>query len=696
MRRQPEPLNEESVPDLLSKLRNGTSTQRYHAMNSLQQFDPISATAPAIPILIDLFNMSQDRYERQTAIRTLTRLPHDDGTIDMLIALLEDSDPDVRQMAAEGIPLEEKYLPVFMECIKSPDVRTRQGTVAKFTMMGKGHMLQKEVLPLIVKALNDSDKNVKVSACETIERSYRDVSELGAPLLALLRVETDWYIRTRAAQALIQTGGANADDVPDLVKYLETDLEHSHIKSEAAQVLGQIGEQAKDAVPALLESVETAPEPVVRSYAVQALGRIGKAANSAIPAITRLLKDKNALVDSMRYSRRHETAEALGRIATREDKDVIDALTLALLDSNEAVRRSATSALEKLGLRTSEVEELAARYKGKSLADQLVDEDTSVRKAVMKAILAQSNKKEEIDYSPLIPGLIEILRNDEGNRSYATSILRNAGSAGRSATEALLELLDSPNSSDRRNAMEALVSVAPDDPEAIQRLGERLIQGDTSAASGLAKAGKQGVPHLIAALDSKRTEMIFHTANALQSMGPEAQYAAPALMYLVKHRRSSLGVWATCGTPSGMHAVLAALAAVAPNDEEVLDTIISISEEDDYMNKESAVAALKLIENSERARAAAELGQKQFELYVARSILNHEISKLMLLESRKQNKKDIDLRPIAFEIIVRYATVGLPVNTASWQEVCAEQLQENRISLEEVENEAQRRKVCSE
>jgi PBS lyase HEAT-like repeat len=91
---------------------------------------------------------------------------------------------------------------------------------------------------------------------------------------------------------------------------------------------------------------------MVRRRAVDALAQAGAAAHSAVPALTDLLKvpggpvKKKLPPDELRV----DAADALGALATVEDKEAIDTLT-ALTDKkqkNRALKMAANAALRKI------------------------------------------------------------------------------------------------------------------------------------------------------------------------------------------------------------------------------------------------------------------------------------------------------------------------------------------------------------
>jgi HEAT repeat protein len=149
--------------------------------------------------------------------------------------------------------------------------------------------------------------------------------------------------RLRAAEKLAKYGRSV---VPAITVMLQDD------NVWAAHALGLIGPEAEDAVPALIKSLRQGADGGVRGFSASALRQIGPAAVPAIPALIGALKDKHG-------NTRMHAAEALGFLSTGE-KDVIEALTAALQDVDETVRKAADRSLKRIevGKPTVQVEEV--------------------------------------------------------------------------------------------------------------------------------------------------------------------------------------------------------------------------------------------------------------------------------------------------------------------------------------------------
>ncbi len=130
----------------------------------------------------------------------------------------------------------------------------------------------------------------------------------------------------------------SSNDVDILIDMLEAP--QIHYRVEAAQTLGRLGADAKKAVPALIRVVESDPDTNARVCAIQALGLIGaKASKVAAPCLIQALQDASAHI-------RNEAAIALGRIGP-VGKEVVNAITKAMLDADPLVRQTASRILNR-------------------------------------------------------------------------------------------------------------------------------------------------------------------------------------------------------------------------------------------------------------------------------------------------------------------------------------------------------------
>jgi HEAT repeat protein len=99
---------------------------------------------------------------------------------------------------------------------------------------------------------------------------------------ALKQSLQDKDVHWQAVLALLSVGPL-AEALPELIRTLNTDSDWT-LRSAAAQTLGRLGKEAQAAVPALIAALAD-KDSFVCSHAAEAIGSIGPAARAAIPAL---------------------------------------------------------------------------------------------------------------------------------------------------------------------------------------------------------------------------------------------------------------------------------------------------------------------------------------------------------------------------------------------------------------------------
>ena len=130
---------------------------------------------------------------------------------------------------------------------------------------------------------------------------------------------------------------------------------------------------------ALLIGLLKDTHPDIRRTSVESLGKIGD--QSAAPAVLALLTDPVSAV-------RAAAAQALGRLASQEDKAAIDGLGGALRDPEDSVRQAAALAI-------GEIEPSPRQLS--TVAELLRASDVNLRRAAVRALLSL-NTGEVVDW----------------------------------------------------------------------------------------------------------------------------------------------------------------------------------------------------------------------------------------------------------------------------------------------------------
>jgi HEAT repeat protein len=231
-------------------------------------------------------------------VSTDHRAPTPEQAIPRLTAVLRDPNPELRRTAAQSL----------------------------------GKIARKEAVPALVEALRDSDAGVRRHAAWALGMIGEDALGPDRSPLAALLFDADPAVRETAAMALGLTGDTQTG-IELLLERLQEPGTPSDSKRLAAASLG--GMEARSAVTALIRLLSD-PDARVRRWAVAALGEIADE-QAVKPLGTLLTKDPDPGV-------RLEAAFRLGKFG---GSAAGPALTAALKDANEDVRRIAAAGLKE-------------------------------------------------------------------------------------------------------------------------------------------------------------------------------------------------------------------------------------------------------------------------------------------------------------------------------------------------------------
>lgn len=226
--------------------------------------------------------------------------PTPERVMPRLVAVLKDQNPELRRTAAQAL----------------------------------GKIARKEAVPALFEALGDPDAGVRRNAAWALGVLSEDALEEDLSPLALLLFDSDPGVREAAATALGLTGYTQVGIELLLERLAEPDAPED-TKRLIVAVMGSM--EARSAVPALTKLLADRSAQV-RRWAVAALGEIADE-QAVAPLGALLTKDPDPGV-------RVEAAFRLGKFGGAAAKP---ALTAALKDSNEDVRRLAAAALKDIG-----------------------------------------------------------------------------------------------------------------------------------------------------------------------------------------------------------------------------------------------------------------------------------------------------------------------------------------------------------
>ncbi len=384
--------------------------------------------------------------------------------VELLITDLNDSDGDVRQMAAQALGKigDARAVEALLVALNDSATDVRLAAVEALGQIGDVRAVE----PLLV-AVKDNDLVMCLAAVGALGRigDRRAVNEL---LEVLNDTDSDIRLRLVAVEALGQIGDKRAID-PLLVcmKDGEKEIKWAAVKAiekmrweptndetsanywlvnENWQKCVEIGAPAVEAVLAALMD----NDKHVRKAAARALGQIGEI--RAVEPLLAALKDDDADV-------RNAASEALGKIG---DTVAIAPLISCLKDEDKDVRLAAAEALEKLEWKPTNDETGAIywRVKGnwqksieietptlETLLINLHGSDAIVRQATVEALY-------QIGDSRAIGGLIDALEDKDRDVREAAKVA--LGLIGAPAVQPLIARL---NASQPETFVSALVMI---------------------------------------------------------------------------------------------------------------------------------------------------------------------------------------------------------------------------------------------
>ena len=238
-------------------------------------------------------------------------------------------------------------------------MRDREFHPAAIVAMSK---LGRRVVPTLVELLRDGDADIRLRACQVLQKLGGDASG-AVPALAGALGDPDLAVRRLACQVLAGLGPDAAGAVPALVAALaESD--------EAAAALAKVGGPGAQALLEALSSEDSA----VRTRVLSALGSLPSIGEAVILRVIEVLNDPDegvhaqawdifrrfprrepsafpAVLRAMRSVLAHVREQACRIILDLCDRpeQVIPALSEALRDPEPAVRDAASHSLSRVG-----------------------------------------------------------------------------------------------------------------------------------------------------------------------------------------------------------------------------------------------------------------------------------------------------------------------------------------------------------
>jgi HEAT repeat protein len=362
--------------------------------------------------------------------------------------------------------------------------------------------------------------------------------------------QSDYFVRWRAAKALLIIGSYSKADIPALIEALK--IEDGDISERARDALVKLG---PDAAPALIRALKYQDSIDHSGNAFQALMVIGV---PAIPALIEALKDPNEDVrlGALEVLQEPNFFENTTNIRT----SLVPILVEALKDPNPAIRRAAVANISCSG------DEATRGYL--ALIEALKDQDATVRSAAdfrLGCILV-------IPGHPIrelaVANVGEALKSGDRNvRSFAVQALARMGSTAKPWVNALIEASKDPDVKVRSNVARALGTIEPANDAVVATLLHALRDSNKNvrgaAASALKSApARAAIYPLIVALQDSEASVRRSAANSLARR--DAGDAVPRLIQLMgdrdeEVRNAARGALGAVGPGKGASALAGAL-----------------------------------------------------------------------------------------------------------------------------------------
>lgn len=250
---------------------------------------------------------------------------------------------------------------------------------------------------------------------------------------------------------------ARADETDDalakkLASVARDPRQELRARVEAANTIAKLGPLASAAtgdLVAVLERLRGAEQEPLQEAIVEALGQIGAPARGALPVLSRVANRSPDIDLALKRAR-----DAI--LAAQEVPRDVELLAQQLLSRDPSTRLRATKALAGLGV--------VARGAAPALTIALRDTDDDVRRG---AIAALQQVQPGPATEPLVQAIAVDLRNPDANwRLLAVRTLGRLGAPASAALADLVPLRNDPDPDVRRAAFDALNRIPPPPPPA--------------------------------------------------------------------------------------------------------------------------------------------------------------------------------------------------------------------------------------
>lgn len=245
-----------AVPCLIDCLGSADKEIRTEALNALSEL----VTSEHLLMLLNALH--RDNLNMQLNVLILLRKIHDAQALPHLLPFFQSESACLREAAVDTLSYlnQVERCPPALALMSDPDDNVR--CTAALTL---GHLADKEVVPLLCKALSsDSNWQVRRNAAKSL-RMHASATDI--PALRTALEDEHWQVRKFAAQVLQDV--ADNSVLPALVKALSD--ESSDVRRDAAIALGNLGNPS--ALNALQQTLDD-PDMDVCVYTKRAIQKL--------------------------------------------------------------------------------------------------------------------------------------------------------------------------------------------------------------------------------------------------------------------------------------------------------------------------------------------------------------------------------------------------------------------------------------
>ncbi len=269
---------DDPLPALLGALRSSCVMERLRAAKDLGRLGWLAREA--LPALVAVLHDTDPRV-RESAAQAIGLMGPD--ALPTLVAMLDHGDKYVRRHAVWALaklgPLARPALVNLCQALKDADPRTASGAAQALGNMGAEAA---DSVPALAEAM----RGTNIVLCRLASKA---LSQIGLPALPTLIAHlhhADPFVRAESALAIGWMGPAAVAAIADLVQVVRgpqaTVAEVTDTSGPAQPVLSTLPDSQAVTPPQVGDAGALSPEVNCRVYAAQALGRIGPAAATAL------------------------------------------------------------------------------------------------------------------------------------------------------------------------------------------------------------------------------------------------------------------------------------------------------------------------------------------------------------------------------------------------------------------------------